>query len=270
LTSKEVQANWTELATISYTGSSLTHVSHIFDQHGQLCLLTAAGDGCLAVWSTELELMPDVAQKIETVREFETPVEWTVKKLPSMKLLQIYKVHQSAIKFCHVLPFKELCIQPSYLIVSAGDDNGIGITFIQFPKPNTKVDAQIETLLIPNAHTGSVVSIQAFWEIDYKDKSQSAKFPIRIISLGADQRVKLWSIELELINDKPQWKVKRLSDQYSAVADPGCLKVFNAVDDNYKVLGTIVGVGLEHWDFGAGHVPKFWEPNADFFGGAKK
>jgi hypothetical protein len=257
-----VQTNWIELATVSYTGSCLMHISHIFDQYGRLCLLTAAGDGCLAIWTTELDLTSDVTKMSDTSVQSELRRGRDSEESIGIKLLKVHRVHQSTVKCCHILPFKALCTRPTYLIVSGGDDNAVALTFVQFPEPQTDGEVQVKVMLIPDAHTGSVVSVQAFWEVDYHHKSHSGTFPIRIVTLGADQRIKLWSIHLQSSINEYEWNIERLFDKYTAVADPGCLDIANSVDGQFKVTGIVVGVGLERWDLGEGHISETCEPIA--------
>ncbi|KAI1264797.1 WD40 repeat-like protein [Xylariaceae sp. FL1019] len=185
-----------------YTGACLTQLKHLGDTNnggGVPDVLAAATDGHLAVFTDK---------RPEGI---------------------VAKLHQSTIKS---LDMRRL-LDGSYLIVTGGDDNAIGIAWL---------DAQYRVqrkFIVRSAHGAAVTGI-GIVRLENGDRD------VVLVSSSNDQRVKTWRLR-DWRSEEDGMRVELLDDAYSGVADAGDLAVW-AEGERGRVL--VAGVGFEVWDIG--------------------
>ncbi|KAF2863415.1 WD40 repeat-like protein [Piedraia hortae CBS 480.64] len=158
------------------------------------CLLTAATDGHVTRWDKELT--------------------WKTR----------HRVHQNTILCLITCPLTD----GSYIVVTGGDDNAIGITCIS---------TQFSTLLLVRAHAAAVTALA----IIHQDHDAFI-----VASASVDQRVKLWEIRVETQESgADSIKVAKRGNRFTAVSDVSSLE---RCHDGLLVSG----VGMEILDVMSG------------------
>ncbi|KAI1175583.1 WD40-repeat-containing domain protein [Nemania sp. FL0916] len=213
-----------------YTGACLTQLRHlILTNHCYPQVLTAATDGHLAVF-TDIRSTRD---------EAEDPAD-----------IHVMKVHQSTIKS---LDMRSITTGSgtSYLIVTGGDDDAIGVLHLHSPSPE-QGPSEYKTrnkFIIRSAHAAAVTGIGI---VRLENGGQDAI----IVTASNDQRVKTWRL-VGWQSSSP--KVHLLCDRYSGVADAGDLEVvcgqYGAEDADLleggvgdgEMMVLVAGVGIEAW-----------------------
>lgn len=118
-----------------------------------------------------------------------------------------YAIHQSSIK---AVAFTALSTN-EYLLVTGGDDNALTVSHF--------TPSSLTTVISNSAAAASAII-------------SAAIVNGKIITISVDQKVRLWTFDLELIEDK-----------YTTVADPGCLAVSGDAGDALL----IGGAGISTW-----------------------
>ncbi|KAI1191821.1 WD40-repeat-containing domain protein [Nemania serpens] len=225
-----------------YTGACLTQLRHLNltdECHPQV--LVAATDGRVAVF-TDLRRAPGDGTE-------------------DLIDLLVTKLHQSTVKS---LDMRSIATDggTSYLVVTGGDDDAIGVLYLYSPSPSPSPEKMsTESISTPSLDLGhalrSPTSSQGQVPTQYKIRN---KFIVRsahaaavtgigilrlenegrdaiLVTASNDQRVKTWRV-MEWQSASP--RVHLLDDRYSGVADAGDLEVVGK-----RVL--VVGVGIEVW-----------------------
>lgn len=178
------------LATGEYTGACLTQVRHLEQKGSVSYLLTASTDGHIALWR---------------------PLDG------GFILISTARIHQSSIKS---LDLRE--DETSYLVITTGDDNALGVTSIT-PKEDGTFAASARTI-VRSAHAAAINGV-----VDLPGG--------RVATVSNDQRVKIWRV-----GGTSGSPVELLEDLYSGVADAGAVEYFPRRGE--LLVG---GVGMEVW-----------------------
>jgi WD40 repeat protein len=156
------RSGFKRIAQGRYTSSCLTELRFLPSPDGYKRLLTASTDGYIAIW----EFSPKEVS--------ESPVD--------IQLIGRTRVHQSS-----VLALDILLLGPEdFIIATGGDDNALGLTFVQDWEVKKKI-------IIPSAHAAAVTGV-AF--LNRKRFSSDAGLCYQICTVGGDQRMKRWTVEL--------------------------------------------------------------------------
>lgn len=194
---------WKLLASGDYLTACLTNVMHLpllEDPSSAGTMLTTATDGHIASWDT-------------TSTE---QVTWQRR----------YKVHQNAILDVSTQTLND----GSTLLVTAGDDNGIGISRVS-------AEGEVSTLLIPRAHAAAITGLAVHKTSDDR---------LQIISAGIDQRVKLWEVKVDTKAEGTEGiTVRKAQNVFTSVADVSSLALLQLENGTTGVL--ICGVGMDVW-----------------------
>jgi hypothetical protein len=201
-----------------------------------LFLLTAATDGHLALWNTNAH-----AKQIVPVNSSPGPNALSVFATSD-------QIHQSSIKSWHIMELTS----STYLVCTGGDDNAMALTLIiinttsDSPKP---IEASIQSFIAPKAHAGAITAVR-LWKVESQQAvSEAEKTQFRVVTVGADQRIKSWRLELQ--GDGLQGlKTTLISDEFTSIADPGCMDTLDSSDtdcsQNSQPSEIIVcGIGME-------------------------
>jgi hypothetical protein len=243
----EYPPEWQIYASGKYTGASLTHVSHLYVQT-TLVLLSGATDGYVSLWHCNRQV-PKLLQ-IAQHTSVEDEEQWTV-------VLQ-KRVHQSSIKSCETILLSKSSHVSTYLACTGGDDNGIGLCLIELSKSETaeeetdKVSIRSEALVIPNAHAGAITAIRLLSKEEAVSQPDLKKYKMIIATVGADQYLRLWKIEINLGEGPESWSVEEVAERHASVADPGAmeLRVYKSEVDGvpvHRIEGLVCGIGMELW-----------------------
>ncbi|TRX94175.1 hypothetical protein FHL15_004943 [Xylaria flabelliformis] len=211
----------------TYTGACLTQLRHLNFTDGYYPqVLTAATDGHLAVF-TDIQSPADRAQ--------------------DSKDTLVTKLHQSTIKSLDMRS-TTTDTRTSYLVVTGGDDDAIGIVHLHRPAKKASIQYEIRNKsIVRSAHAAAVTGLGIV-------RLENGERDAIVVTASNDQRVKTW----RLVDwQSTSLRVHLLDDQYSGVADAGDLEVVregridgdqNILDreDGGKVL--VAGVGIEAWD----------------------
>ncbi|KAK5711621.1 WD repeat-containing protein 6 [Elasticomyces elasticus] len=193
--------NWSLLAQGGYLTSCLTHVFAIHD-----ALMTTATDGHITVWHNEAG-----------------ELGWTHR----------HKLHQSSI----LSTINHTLSDGSTLVITGGDDNGIGITRLT-------AAGNMKTLLLPRAHAAAVTGLAI---------TSTSKDSLTFASGSLDQRLKLWQADVNVsLSGVHGVDFKRLGSEYTAVADVSSLASYTMDDGAVRVL--VGGVGVDFWRLSSGEV----------------
>ncbi|RYO74542.1 hypothetical protein DL764_010801 [Monosporascus ibericus] len=197
----------------SYTGACVTQLRHLGTvDRGGPGVLIAATDGHLAIYGN---LTSPSDQNDETGEEFR---DVTVTKLHqnSVKSLDMRRVESSG--------------ETTYLVVTGGDDNALGVTHLNFNAAEARYEIRGKSI-VRSAHAAAITGIAILRMInDNRDAI--------VVSTSNDQRAKTWKLA--------GWQsvgltIALLDDRYSSVADSGDLEV---LDENRFV---VAGAGMEVW-----------------------
>lgn len=244
----KVSPQWEVRASGKYTGASLTHISHLYVQ-GTLVLLSGATDGHLSFWSSKLQI-PKLYQRAQN-DPIQDEEQWTV-------VLQ-KRIHQSSIKSCETILLNESQCISTYLACTGGDDNALGICLVKLSKPkfvgeeDDRVSGRSEPLVIPNAHAGAITAIRLLERKEVVTQPDQIRYKIVLATVGADQYLRLWNIEVGLEGGPSLWSVTIVAEKYTSVSDPGAMDLrFNETDIDgvlvQRVEGLVCGIGMELWN----------------------
>ena len=176
-----------------------------------------------------------------------------------------HKVHQSSILAIDVMALDSR----TYLVASGGDDNAVGLTLLTTSKDrrcdvNDKshmpepAPPPFRTVLIPRAHAAAVTAVK----ITHLQRSVAGTSAV-IITVSNDQRVKIWSIEIDLQKNanKPDAtpdvsgprlleavQVKLTGNAWTGAVDVSGMEILGetrTIDGAGGMSILVVGVGME-------------------------
>ncbi|KAI1459532.1 WD40 repeat-like protein [Annulohypoxylon moriforme] len=215
-----LQRRWT------YTGACLTQVRHLGSDH----ILTAATDGYLAIYANTSQVTDENAD--------------------TSPLPIVTKLHQNTIK---ALDIRQVSSESDgtplkFLVVTGGDDNALGITYICIPSssaPLTSASSSQGNAASVTIQSKSIIRSAHAAGITGTVIARLDEDGAIVVTGSNDQRVRVWRLAGWNGDEKENVLVRAqlLEDRYSAVADTGGLEVF---EEGKKVI--VVGVGLEVWD----------------------
>lgn len=204
----------------------------------------ASSDGCL----TLRNVGPHLADKGISVENAEICLQESrpsFEGAPAPAERKKIKIHQSSI----------LCVKSiqigagSLLLVSGGEDNAVGLTWIHRDEVALgKISSTM--LLIPKAHACAVTSIAIVPSHPSTEPSVNGRRRHLIATSGPDQRLKVWSITLN--PEDPATSnidVTLEHEERSSVADA------SAADSYIEAFSpkiAICGVGIETWALDTG------------------
>ncbi|KAI1636497.1 WD40-repeat-containing domain protein [Biscogniauxia mediterranea] len=229
----------------TYTGACLTQVRHLgpvgAGGRPRPRLLAAATDGHVAIYA-------DMRGEGEE--------EGAREELPL-----VTRLHRNTVKALDmraVRPGSGAAAGTSYLVVTGGDDNALGVMHIwapPAPAPAAPGDPDPESerrgfqirskSVVRSAHAAAITGV-AVARLEGEDAV--------VVTASNDQRVKVW----RLVDWRRDLRVRLLDDRYSAVADAGDLEVLSGGgggggggdggDGEEKDVRVMVGgVGMEIW-----------------------
>lgn len=210
---------WILLATGDYLTSCLTQCLHLYPASphpkNAISLMTGSTDGHIALWNHS-----------EAIEQPWGSLQWTTR----------HKIHQNAILAlvsCN-LPDKPL------LLITGGDDNAIGITRV--PEGGNG-GASWRTLLVSRAHAAAVTALCVVKVED--SPSRDLRSRLWLVSASIDQRIKLWSIDVNREKDGIDGvDVMLIKNVFTSVADVSSMESMRVGDGN----GVLVcGVGMDVW-----------------------
>lgn len=177
----------------------------------------------------------------------------------TLPTFEAHPVHQSSILSMDIVALNH----NTWLAATGGDDNALGLTLISrtiaTQDPST---TKARSVCIPKAHAAALTALK-ITEL----KSTSTGFSLRIISVGNDQRVNIWRVDVStqlLANDEDKLmkglKVKKLHAEWTAVADVSAIELVemsrkgdrvgeggqSLASNGRKVM--VVGVGMQLLD----------------------
>ncbi|KAJ5041570.1 uncharacterized protein L3040_005150 [Drepanopeziza brunnea f. sp. 'multigermtubi'] len=209
-----------------YKSTCLTQIRHLQIIDNRLCFLTAATDGNLTLWKSEVETRCSESSSPKPVRH---------------AIVSSRKVHQNSVKSL------DLVVKPKEIIVaSGGDDNALGVSIYPIHALGD-VTVRPSIFLLKSAQAAAITGLSI---LSHKcDLSNAGSF--RVMSSGNDQRVKQWDIQLnraERSNKSTEYElqISKTGDVFTSVADVGDLSVLrNDGSGRRRVL--VVGNGIEIW-----------------------
>ncbi|KAK1731733.1 WD domain-containing protein [Colletotrichum acutatum] len=194
-----------------YTGACLTQARHLRVREGVFDVITAATDGCLAVWRS---------QGSEYV------------------LRHTERIHQSSIKALDV----HFTTDDRVVVLTGGDDNALGIvTLVSDSSSSSSSSSDADNMNdggfenwtragVRKAHAAAINGLTVLGERGGR---------IDFVTVSNDQRVKMWRLGWR----EGVEEITLLADEYSGVADAGDIEI---IGDGKVAVG---GVGLEVWDW---------------------
>ncbi|KAI0456372.1 WD40-repeat-containing domain protein [Xylaria acuta] len=210
-----------------YTGACLTQLRHLnFTDGCYPQVLIAATDGHLAVFA-------DVRSPGDGAED--------------SKEILVTKLHQSTVKS---LDMRSIATGTgtSYLVVTGGDDDAIGVLHLYRPSGQAPSRYEIRNKsILRSAHAAAVTGLGI---VRLENGGRDAV----VVTASNDQRVKTWRF---VGWQSPSPRVRLLDDRYSGVADAGDLEVVGECyidedgsppDKKNRGRVLVAGVGIEAWD----------------------
>lgn len=153
----------------------------------------------------------------------------------------------------------------SWLAATGGDDNALGLTVISRTSGTQGPSANVaRSLCIPKAHAAALTALKITGL-----KSTAAGLTLQVISVGNDQRLKVWGVEVSsdfLAHSENKLmdglKVKKLHAEWTAVADVSAIELVeeperedldghgHGIPAPNRCRVMIVGVGMQLLDVG--------------------
>ncbi|KAH9893000.1 WD40 repeat-like protein [Xylariomycetidae sp. FL2044] len=208
-----------------YTGACLTQIRHLDfgvadhdDNRVSRAVLAAATDGRLAMFSSVLGIHEQEGEDNKDIGG-----------------ITITKIHQNSIKaldMCTVTSREGTC--SSYLVVTGGDDNALGITHVASLDSGFTVQGKS---IVRSAHAAAITGVKII-------RLEKGNEDALVVTASNDQRVKLWRVVGWRNVGGAASKVQLLEDRYSGIADAGDLDVLGSD----RVI--VAGVGMEVWRLG--------------------
>ncbi|KKZ62445.1 hypothetical protein EMCG_03147 [[Emmonsia] crescens] len=237
-----------------YTTNCLTQIN--FSRSGSvLSLITASTDGHIATWGISESLSDIFSLADDGLKQL--PGSKTPTEPRTISWQHQHCIHQSSIKAMEIsFPFEGEC-----LIVTGGDDDAISISRLRI-EGSVKSDHtgnSFSTISLLQAHASAVTAISVLEKRDRlasMNRQDHSVSEFLIASSGNDQRLKLWSAELDSTKSgKDGISVSLLQDVYTAVADMSSMGSFRMhIGEDYKneqrsLKDRIVlcGVGVDLW-----------------------
>jgi hypothetical protein len=221
-----------------YTTSCLTQVTYL-ECGSETFLLTASTDGHICLWHTPFiqRRTLDASSKSRELGQFD--------------LVQSKAIHQSTIK-----SFDAIQLGGGHFIIgTVGDDNALAFSLLAISQETTaNPQAHMETILIPDAHAAAATAI-VLWSgnTSRRDGStEEALQVIRAVTSGTDQRLRVWTVEINPGRGLDGVTVSRTSSAWTSVADVSDIAQvpFGAQQDAKQSRQFLLcGVGLEVWEF---------------------
>jgi hypothetical protein len=209
-------------------------------------LITCATDGHAATWDLT-DALSHVYSIIDNSLRPRSPLLNTEKILPAEIFWQRHhQIHQSSAKSMEIAYQSEV----ETILVGGGDDNALSISRIQFEPIELPTKSNCATLLIPDAHASAITAIAIIPQSSPLGTHQQVhRFNFTIASSGNDQRLKLWSVSVDLSQDGVDGiEVTPKANEFSAVADISCMNSFIDIDgDEQKKSILLCGVGMDLW-----------------------
>ncbi|KEF53826.1 uncharacterized protein A1O9_10227 [Exophiala aquamarina CBS 119918] len=241
-TSKRRQGRFETLREIQYGSFCLMQASflsgHVRTEPGQFdsYILSGGTNGFLNM----------SAFNLADVQQGHTPIE-------------VHRVHQSSILSMDTVPLA----QGSWLTATGGDDNALGLTIISRAAiPLALNTTAARSLCVPRAHAAALTALKIA-----SVKRTAGGFNVAVISVGNDQRVKIWEVGVSdyfLGHSKDKlldgFKVKKLGAAWTAVADSSAIEIVREPEEGVlhkheqqisapeRCRIMIVGVGMELLD----------------------
>ena len=234
--------SFTLLSTGTYTTYCLTQAARLYlDDSFHLC--TGSTDGHLAFWP--LQFSSKILNTENNPQTHSTPsTSFSSSSSPSSEYptsptyTHRLRVHQNSIKALIIIP-----LAPSKaLLITGGDDGAIALTILHLshlePRSKTPLDPN-STLHVPKAHASAVTALAYLGPylplantitnivtrtIDVSNNETTQHH--RIASTSNDQRLKTWTISIDLSRtDASGINVRKEGNVHSAVADASSLVV---------------------------------------------
>ncbi|EED16385.1 WD repeat protein [Talaromyces stipitatus ATCC 10500] len=210
----------------TYSTNCLTEV-HFMVQESRIFLVTGATDGYLAFWPVDWITHEGCYQFSVNTTFIVNTLKWELH----------HAIHASSIK---ALENGE--VYPGYqVLVSGGDDNSLSITLVDL---NGGVRV-VSSVRIVNAHASAITAVKIL------STRTDTTATLKIASSANDQRIKLWSVIIDLVKETSQEQVISVtleSDRYCPVADIAAMDDMeiadNATGTTEKLL-VLGGVGME-------------------------
>ncbi|PGH13904.1 hypothetical protein AJ80_06173 [Polytolypa hystricis UAMH7299] len=217
------------LAKGQYTTNCLTHISFV-QSESNLSLITGATDGHIALWDISDALPTTLCIKqdgLEQLPTFEVSIEpstigWHVR----------HSIQQSSIKEMEITRISETKL----LIVGGGDDNAMSVSQLTLPNSQTQgidCDHSFSKTSFPQAHASAITAISIFRQHPASTNGSQETTPqFNIVTSGNDQRLKLWSVEINSLgHDGDDIRVSLLDNAYTAIADVSSIGKFTLSED---------------------------------------
>ncbi|KAI1496012.1 WD40-repeat-containing domain protein [Biscogniauxia marginata] len=216
----------------TYTGACLTQARHLrLVDGGRPQVLSAATDGHIAIYA-------DMQQQQQTPATAE-PGELT----PEPPKTLVTRLHQNTIKALDMRAVADGQDATSYLVVTGGDDNALGITHIVWSLSSEEPRYRVESKSVVRcAHAAAITGVAI---------ARLGDDGAVVVTASNDQRVRVWGL-VGWRGRAP--RVRLLDERYSSVADAGGLEVLGGGcgdgdgDGGLQVM--VVGVGVEVWRLG--------------------
>jgi hypothetical protein len=188
------------------------------------------------------------------------------------------QLHQSAITAVAALNVSA----NQWLIVTGGDDNAVGVTLLAFDNAIGTIRVQMKSFMVRKAHAAAVTGISLFYT-PMLSWERLGKNTMRAITVGLDQRLRTWDIEI----DSSSWRIETAltvckgQSDWTSISDPSDLvsvpqdvndvlngandaTPYTSIDDGFgsdPVVAferhmIVVGVGLEMRTVGRDIKPK--------------
>ncbi|OJD15249.1 hypothetical protein AJ78_04471 [Emergomyces pasteurianus Ep9510] len=241
------------LAKGKYTTNCLTQIK--FSRAGpELSLITASTDGHITTWSISESLKGIFSIADDSLKQLTRNKTLTEPWMISWQ--HQHCIHQSSIRSIEIVSlFEEEC-----LIVAGGDDNAISISRLRIGGGSfDQARNSFSTLSLPQAHASTVSAVSVLERgarLASTDRESHSVPRFLIASSGNDQRLKLWSAELDSTRSGEDGiSVSLLQDVYTAVADISSMDSFRRqIDDGdrdqqsaLKDRLVLCGVGVDLW-----------------------
>jgi WD repeat-containing protein 6 len=268
-----------KLAHSCYTSNCLTQVASLGAEDWHGLLFTTATDGYLAFWefrsshhsSSDTDPRPVSPSGLGAPASTTSlepgllpPPEASPKiEIPELKLLSRTRLHQSSVSAFDILPLPSKSppspnrIRGSYIIATGGDDNSLSLALF-------RQHILAQQVVVPSAHAAAITGV-GFINGDHgvcEEVDRSLEVDghgrrwhgCKLVTVGADQRVKLWRVEL-LCSGRGEEaqevdtriirisKMKEGDNVWCSVADAAGLVMFRMSPKDNHCL--VYGAGME-------------------------